>query len=143
MKKSARHISLTLLSLFLIALASCTHNNGDIGTLFGQWKVRSVSYDGIENPPEYRGDVFWSFQNNVIAIQQSYPDQEAWTVYGTWILEDNTLSLDLRDQGGDMIPSMMLPQQAHLQVLRKTGKEMILFYQPTEQESITYHLVKW
>ena len=49
----------------LFSTASCTHNNGDIGNLFGTWRMTSMTVDG-EAAEGLRGDYYWAFQNNII-----------------------------------------------------------------------------
>lgn len=134
---------LTVIAASILFLVSCTSNNGDIGPLFGKWKLISIEYQGLPQNEEYKGDIFWSFQSKVISMQQIVdPNNEAWILYGSWILEDETLTLDFNEE--EMLPSVLgLPLVSRLQVLKMTGSEMILIYRPDENSGITYRLKKW
>lgn len=48
---------------------SCTHNDGDIGPLFGSWRLESASRDNVAmtlTPGKY---TTWSFQNSIVLVQ--------------------------------------------------------------------------
>jgi len=142
MMKISRLGFMPLFCLMLL-LSGCTSNNGDIGPLFGKWKLRSIDYDGVTPPGPYADNIFWNFQNDVVSIQLVEPYSEAWSIYGNWHLADDTLSLDFTDQGESPAPVLMLPDVSRLQVLKITGSEMTLLYRPTEDTGITYYLKKW
>ena len=43
-----------LLMMLPLFFGGCTHNDGDIGDLFGRWKLVSLSADGEERSEERR-----------------------------------------------------------------------------------------
>ncbi|MDE7407637.1 MAG: lipocalin-like domain-containing protein, partial [Muribaculaceae bacterium] len=73
--------------------AACTsHNGGDIGPYFGQWKLESITIDG-EIDDEYTGNVFWQFQENVIDILEIVDLHGVIQHFGTWSADGTVLTL--------------------------------------------------
>lgn len=93
----------------LIAMLNvgCTHNNGDIGDLFGVWRLTELTADGT--PVDLYGDSAdadglvacdWAFQGNVVKIEMIYPHYEHFAHYGIWSREDDKLVLDFSHTTG-------------------------------------------
>lgn len=132
-------------ALLLIAFsAGCTHNNGDIGTLFGQWRLTGMTCDGADLMPEGK-DVYWAFQSTTVKMVVILPYHERSESYGSWRLDDNTLFMDFSDDRWSPPAEMRLPRQSALQVLKLDGGRMQLSYTPEgdNPEPIVYTLKKW
>lgn len=78
--------------LLAMLLGACTHNDGDIGPLFGSW-----SLDEVEGPldlPEGKATVM-EFQNNLVEFILSdgayIPFQKR---FGTWVREGDIMTFD-------------------------------------------------
>lgn len=77
-------------------LGSCTHNDGDIGPLFGFWRLDSMT----ENDREvtlYNTSVLrytFAFQSNVMYIQTLYPHNDSHRCYSSWVREGDTITFD-------------------------------------------------
>lgn len=115
------------LFLLVMTLSACTHNDGDIGNIFGQWKLVAMTTDGVDNP-DYKGNVFWSFQNTTIEIKEVNEPGEVYQSFGNFKEMDNTLFLDFADDKYPPRPIVGLPAQSELQIIKLTGGEMILSY---------------
>lgn len=76
-------LRLALLAFLLLPFGSCTHNDGDIGMLFGSWHLTEMTVDG-ERVADYDGDVFWMFQNSVVCMRQVLPYHEVDERWGDW-----------------------------------------------------------
>ena len=78
-------------SIFVILLtsllAACTHNDGDIGPLFGSWQLESIEVDGTVDS-SYTGNVFWGFQSSVIRMAVVNEHHEHVDYWGTWKLSE-------------------------------------------------------
>ena len=85
MSKLLRIIFPALLLLF----AACTHNDGDIGPLFGQWRLTS--------PECPDAALYISFQNTTVETKAVYPRHESTEAFGNWTLSDRILTLDFPD----------------------------------------------
>ena len=131
-----------ILMLMIIPLCCCTHNNGDIGPLFGQWKIESVRCEGMPQP-EYAGNAFLSFQNSVAQITITGDHNTSYRSYATWHIADNTLFIDFDDADFPPIGNIGLNVHNRLQILRLTHSEMILQSNPDIDISVTYILKKW
>ncbi|MDE6266351.1 MAG: lipocalin-like domain-containing protein [Muribaculaceae bacterium] len=152
--KRTLFILLTMISMTLIS--SCTHNNGDIGPWFGQWKLSELKIDGVADPA-YKGDVFWSFQTNIFMMKEMLTDgtgQWADMRWGSWEESDGelllifTFSSDHTPPGQGSyhpLPGMYLPtnQVSHLKILKYPGSKMELSYTTPEGKQITYYLERW
>lgn len=70
---------------------ACTRNNGDIGYLFGTWKLTEIKIDG-DIDQSYNGNIFFAFQNNAVAInQQNAPHDDYWA-YGVYSHDGDAMS---------------------------------------------------
>lgn len=123
-------------------LSSCTHNNGDIGPVFGTWKLIAADCEGMDNPAEGK-DMFWSFQNETIRIDlQSGPHDDLHSSYGNFRLADDTLFLSFPDKENPM-PLPEFPADSEWQLLRLTRSELIVAYAFSEQQKVTFTFRKW
>lgn len=81
----------------MLGFASCTHNDGDIGPLFGTWHVESIDVDGTPDAA-YSGNLFIMFQSNAcdwrLVDEQAHTYVNAWTA---WTLEGDVLTLNFAD----------------------------------------------
>jgi len=132
-----------LMAVILPLVVSCTHNNGDIGTIFGLWKIVSVDYSSDTDKSDYEGNIFWAFQSTTIKEIKVLESNETKDVYGNYRLYDNTLFLDFPDDIYEPLSDLGLPRQCELQVIKMTGNEMVFEYQPEDENTITYTLKKW
>ena len=55
------------IAVIAATLTSCMHNGGDIGYLFGQWRLEQVEYNDVAQECD---TVFFSFQSNVFQIRK-------------------------------------------------------------------------
>lgn len=74
-----------LITLVVAALmpTGCTHNNGDIGPIFGTWVLREASCDGQRLDVE-SFLVTWSFQNNILSEMVTLPHNTTHETWATW-----------------------------------------------------------
>jgi len=133
-------------------LAGCTQNNGDIGPLFGFWRLQELTADGDAVEGYTAGDEIWSFQNNIIFIQtlgeaHGY-DERA----GTWERSATALVLDFTHWRGQndmeyyyMPPVILGFSTEHpntLAVEKLNSHEMILHLTTDEGIAMGYVLKK-
>lgn len=126
----------------LVAMTGCTHNNGDIGSFFGKWKLTSVSAENV-GEPNIDGTVFWDFQNTTIDMQLLQDNQEEIRVYGNWRSSGQTLFLEFPDADMPPLECLGLPASCELQILYGVGSTMTLVYHPTPEQSVTYKFIKY
>lgn len=139
-----RHISYqaTLFALVLTLLAGCTHNNGDIGPLFGKWKVTAIEADGTAQP-DYRGNVFWSFQSHTVEVTAVFDHHERYDGFGCWSMAGDELILSFPDSDRQPPEQAALPSECTMTVLRLNSKNAVFRYLLPEGGSLTYTLTKW
>ena len=53
-----RTVYISCMIFVVLSFCGCTHNNGDIGPWFGQWKVERIDKDGMPDPDYCRVVVF-------------------------------------------------------------------------------------
>lgn len=89
------------------ALCGCTHNGGDIGPLFGDWVLTSMTVDGDTcdaDGPDV--DTFMQFQGSIV-MTKLIDDRHSTLVYsvGTWErASDDVLLLDYTHSDNDHAP---------------------------------------
>lgn len=150
-------INVVTLCAIAIALAGCTHNNGDIGDLFGTWKLEKMMVDG-EIDTDYADNIVWKFQSSIIEMQQvDDVHHEAFNAFGTWSRPaDGVLKLDFThtdtanpEPGADKYSPLgptRLPraQVIDLDVLELNGSKMRLRYiDAAASTTIEYYFKKW
>jgi len=86
--------------LFLILIVAafatrCTHNNGDIGPLFGQWIMTDITADGERPADVIATNWNWRFQNAVLLISEvDYLGHEYSQYWASWEREGQTLRIN-------------------------------------------------
>lgn len=150
-------INVVIVWIAAMSLTGCTHNNGDIGELFGTWKLEKIMVDG-EIDAAYDDNIVWKFQSSIIEMQQ-VDDllHETFNSFGTWSRPaDGLLKLDFThtdnadpEPGSDRyspLSATRLPraQVIDLDVLELNGSKMRLRYIDADQSAtIEYYFKKW
>jgi hypothetical protein len=82
----------------ILTMMGCTTNNGDIGVYYGEWALKSITIDGVEDTSWCNDGTWttWSFQNNVICITRTNDLLDCDICWGTWSDNNGTLSIDYR-----------------------------------------------
>ena len=135
-------LSAPLAMLIMLLVSGCTHNNGDIGPLYGQWKLTEIDIDGTPSA-DYEGNVFWSFQSSAIEIKALYPYHEVQQCYGNWSMDGDELRLDFPDERWQLPGEVMLPASSVLHVLALNTRHALFRYNGSDGHIITYTLEKW
>lgn len=100
-----KHLYISILGLVAMLLAGCTHNNGDIGDLFGSWVLEEVSIDGAPTTIAEDDETTFSFQANVVRVVLHYSDGYFHLSYlGTWTRHDDTLDFDFTHHNNEVEP---------------------------------------
>ncbi|MBP3638548.1 MAG: lipocalin-like domain-containing protein [Muribaculaceae bacterium] len=92
MKKS---YNILLAFVAMLLTCACTHNNGDIGPLFGTWALDCMSIDGEPQPQPEDVQSFLLFQSNVVKAER-FDSRNTLLNYhvGTWERDGDRLDLD-------------------------------------------------
>ncbi len=151
-----RHLNTILgaIALLLAAItAGCVTNNGDIGNLYGIWRLEKLVVDDSEvAQPEADGSyTSWQFQNNIIEILHTTPRHDIIARNGTWTRSDKTMSFDFTHTDNTYKPGtdiyrapewISFPEgKSTFDVITDDGKRLVLQY--TEAgHSVRYTLVK-
>lgn len=151
--KTIRYIIFSILAI--MGISSCTHNNGDIGSWFGTWKVTEITINGTPDA-DYEGNLFWSFQTSVIGMTTvdsalGITTAESW---GSWEQQGDILRLDFTHtddshpvQGSSKyspLPSSHLPSGiSELQILSLSSSAVRLHYTADDGSIYKYSLKKW
>lgn len=138
-----------------LLFAACTHNNGDIGHLFGSWVLTSMTVDGeaVEEPyPD--ADTFLMFQGK-IAMVRVIDDRSSLLTYrmATWTREGNIIALDFTHRDDDNGPGtsiyeapawLMLTNKAvnDMQILSLTSGNMHLRHVTPDGDIVEYKFRK-
>ena len=136
--------------LAIAAMCSCTHNNGDIGPLFGQWKITDISTtDAVTGTVTHNATsgAFLSFQNDVVTLTQVYDGQHQSALsYGQWELNGNSLTLYFDISDGVSLPGAMFYPRADFNIETLSGSELVMTLAgnlPEGAAQVCYTLKKW
>ncbi len=144
-------IRIMLLAILVAMMAGgCTQNNGNIGDLFGEWRLEELKADG--KPQKlYDDEVLlytWEFQNSLVFIQTIMPHQDYRTSRGTWTREGDILAIDFSHRDND--GPYLAPEALHLEnggvtplhVITLDGKNLRAEYTATDGVKYEYVLRK-
>lgn len=138
-----KRFSIIIVTVMLLALAGgCTQNGGHIGKLFGRWHLERIEANDMEAPVQ-TGEMFWAFQSDLCQMMIDRGEHTFSETFALYTLDDNTMRLNFAEERYKPFPETGLARENSLQVLKLTGKEMILLYHPTPESSLTYYLRKW
>lgn len=135
-------IYLFTVAVVLCLLSSCTRNNGDIGELFGLWRVTSIEING-EELDNYGGTMYFAFQTTVfcqktvIESTHEYEDR-----FATWKYEGKDIVIDFHDYLPYEITGMQEGSN-HVIIEKIKGKDMVMSYTSTEGVEYKYILKRW
>lgn len=90
-----KHISsYIIICIVALLLGACTHNNGDIGPLFGTWVIDDMTVDGT-SADLGDDDTFMQFQGHIVLTKLIDPRHSLLRYCaGTWTREGDVLALD-------------------------------------------------
>lgn len=143
--------------LLIIAIAfssaGCTQNDGNIGDLFGVWRLNQLKADGTPLPL-YEGDdsplaYDWSFQGDVMKIDVVEPHHDHQRCYAMWKREDGKLLIDF-SYGSDASTEFDPPAALHLvrrgvtplELTELTSKKLVGWYIGEDGVKYEYTLKK-
>ncbi len=142
-KPALSRIILAALLSPLLLLASCTHNNGDIGPVFGLWQLTQVEGGDVEYTPSVQYTIYWCFQSTTIQMFSVDDHHNNDQRFGNFSMTDDRLNIDFPDTGGYGAPLLGLPRQCSLDVLQLDGSRMTLRYAPADSGETIYYFRKW
>ena len=133
-----------ILFVMLSLCSSCTRNDGDIGELFGMWRVSAISIDG-EDMPDYTGSMYFSFQSSVFSM--TYINEETHNrtaTYASWRYQGDDLIIDFCEPKFPPIGmSGMLSGQNLVRVGEICGGKLEMSYENPDGKKYVYSLEKW
>lgn len=140
--------------LLLGALAGCTRHNGDIGPLFGTWRLDGLERTGADGAAEEMPIEFysWAFQSNILRITKIMDHHDFEISVGTWSLDEDVMTLNFThsENNPDNIDYFRPPAELHLsstgvtrlRVQRLDRKRLVMDYTDAEGDTYTYILNK-
>ena len=99
-----KHISSYIICAIALLFGACTHNNGDIGPLFGTWALDGMTVDGTEADLG-DDDTFMQFQGEIV-MTKLIDRRHSLLRYctGTWSREGDVLALDYTHSDDKNLP---------------------------------------
>lgn len=99
-----RYVIAALMAVIVMLLTAACQNNGDIGDLYGTWRVDRYTADG-EVVHGYADQTVFSFQSSVICIVHLTDDYGSNDRnYGTWSEDGATLTLNFTHSDDENAP---------------------------------------
>lgn len=127
MKKISIFITLLLL---LCTTRACTHNNGDIGFLFGQWRLHEIT-DG--NDIEPCDTVFLAFQSDIVQLRKVvYASYDFNLLTGLYQHQDSLLQFSFLNLNGTDVLEDSLREQMLLELASLHIKETDPIFQVSQ-----------
>ncbi|MCM1355138.1 MAG: lipocalin-like domain-containing protein [Staphylococcus sp.] len=145
-----------LLLGLIVPLTGCTRHNGDIGDLFGEWRLERMTADGVDVDLYGQADedgvelYTWAFQSTLIRINSIYPHHHSMLSMGTWSEDGDILSLkfgysdNVEGNESFYIPPAVLQLRpdgvTRLHFDSRSGKKMVLSQTADDGVTYTYYL---
>lgn len=148
---------LILIIALCISFNACTHNNGDIGNLFGTWKLQSITING-EIDSTYQNNVLWKFQATVMSMIRAndvtHERQEGW---GSWEYANDETQLvvnfthtdDYNPKTGSSkyspLPETYIPKASisTLDIIELNNSKLTLKYISEDGKEYIYKFKRW
>lgn len=127
---------------FGFLFSACTHNNGDIGPLFGQWKLVEITVgdDVIYDS----GNIYWAFQSSTLRMVKVREHNNYDEIYCNWQMgNNNQIIISFDDETYSPFPILGLEKKATLNINKSDGSEMTLSYLPENGVEKIYKFKKW
>ena len=123
---------------------SCTHNNGDIGTWFGTWKVTQIDRNS-EKLTSYEGNVFFLFQSTVFELRELEENHNMTETFGQWSENGDMLTISFPDTNYQ--PSYFMTIKGftatnHFKIVSRSSTHVTLQIE-APNGTFTYYLKKW
>jgi len=80
--------------VFIALLASCTQNDGRIGSIFGKWQLREIQIGDNNVACDH---VFYSFQSNIVQLRRLHSDYGVEWFTGFFTHTDDELLLEIKN----------------------------------------------
>lgn len=119
----------------LCGLCACTHNNGDIGPLFGQWRI----VGGLPTPAGEA--LYMSFQNSTVELKAVGDRHESLTAFGNWAQNESTLTLTFPDADRQPPAAFGFSSEMEFHVEKLTTKKLVLIEKSASGRRL--ELEKW
>ena len=138
--------TLVIMVASMLAMTSCTRNNGDIGFWFGTWHVESIEQDG-STINGYNGTNFFQFQNTVFQLRYADDLHDERQTVGRWQDNGNEITVTFPDEhlvwvqlygidtGKDAVNRFKV--ESH------NGSDLVLSLPSTDGHTYRYILKKW
>ncbi|MBR5331977.1 MAG: lipocalin-like domain-containing protein [Muribaculaceae bacterium] len=143
----------------LISLNACTHNNGDIGHLFGTWKLNEITANGeLDSVYAEADNVLWKFQSSVMSmIRANDVTHSRFESWASWEYTDNETRIALNFTNTDdnntnpgasiysPLPEMHMPKACivYVDIITLSHKEMVLRYTSEDGVEYIYRFKRW
>ena len=141
-----------LFVVILVAIAhGCIRNDGNIGPIWGLWRVTNIEVDGksIEN---YEGNLYFGFQASVfmqkVVDEATYSDSQA--SYALWMYEGEDLKILFTEDrykpvaiSGFQHKVDDKPVENIVKVRKMKGNDMHLEYVNPDGVTYFYKLKRW
>ena len=98
--KKLIYIALTIIT---VTLTSCMQNGGNIGYLYGQWRLEEVKHDNVTTACD---TVFFSFQSDVFQIRKIIYNSYDYSVFmGLYEHQDDVIKFNIYNHNSKEILS--------------------------------------
>lgn len=134
-----------LFVVILVAITQgCTRNDGNIGPIWGMWRVTNLEING-EPKDDYNGTLYFSFQASV--FMQKVVNEENHTgnnTYAMWMYQGDDLLINFtEDRYKPHAVSGMIHGENFVKVLMFEGNDMHLEYVNPDGVTYFYKLKRW
>ena len=137
-------VKIYMLAIVLAFVSSCTRNDGDIGELFGIWRVTAIEVDDA-NQESYGGTLYFAFQSSVYS--QKLVDEGAHVYdnhFASWKYQGKDIIIDFSDDRYTPIAITGMQRGQNLVVVESMkGKDLILAYVNPVGVKYRFILKKW
>lgn len=149
MKRQALYILMLL--VVILAMTSCTKNDGNIGYWFGLWHLDAIELNE-EPDTAYDGNYYFKFQGKVFSISWiNEATHDYIEKFAQWEASDDDKSLTINfidnrylPTFGDTFPNNYLATVTTLNVITLNNTTMVLQHVDNDTGlTVTYHLTRW
>ncbi len=148
-----KNITRLFLLLTILLLGSCTHNDGDIGELFGFWRLEKMQVNTTDENLYSDTDVqlyTLAFQSDIVLLQTVLPHDDYRRAFGSWSCDASRLILNFDHSDNDDNTKYDVPEAlgfnpsgvTDFEILTLSGSTLTLRYTDPDANVRTYYFKK-
>ena len=140
----AKACKILFVALCVLINVGCTHNNGNIGPLFGLWHATSIKVDGTVDE-KYDDCLYFAFQSSVFSLTHVDEEKHEQQIsYASWSYQGKDVLLEFSESHYSPLRGYGFEKGLNLMKIESDkGDEMVFSLVNSDDIKYEYAVEKW